>query len=314
MRRINGATRVKNPVGRVGAIGALVALLLAFTAAPVLGHHVVSIGCDEDDIQVVANVFDNHRIVVTIDGTEVLDEAVPGGNANHTYTFTYDGGPATVEVALYSGDSLEDFESEDVNCFTPPPNAPELSFSDCEEIGGGGSITVEGLEEGVFVQVNGPTVLTITADGTYPLAPGNYGFRAVFDGKPIDSGTFDIEDCPEGGQFSAQAAPCPAGTIGTPRIRFFGLLALLHVRVDGIEVFPDGNGDVAVTPAVLHQWEIRAPNDVTVLASGELNVEACPEGGEEGGSGTPAASIPDTAVSTHSQSSAVPTMAFCPWC
>ena len=87
-----GASRVTNPSGRVGAIGALVALLLALTAAPVLGHDVVSTGCDEDTSG-RGQRHRQHRIVVTIDGIEVLDEAVPGGNANHTYTFAYDGGP-----------------------------------------------------------------------------------------------------------------------------------------------------------------------------------------------------------------------------
>jgi hypothetical protein len=196
-------------------------------------------------------------------------------------------------------------------CVPPPPEAPDLSFSDCEEIGGdGGSITVSGLDEEVFLQINGPTVLTITADGTYPLAPGHYGFRAVFDGQAIDSGTFDIGDCPEG-QFNALAAPCPetAATIGTPRIHFVGLLLLLHAWVDGAEAAPNGDGDVTVTPG-LHTWEVRAANNVTVLASGSVNVPTCTEGGEEGGTGTPAASLPNSAVSSSTAGAPIASVGF----
>jgi hypothetical protein len=308
----NVGTRNKNPLGRVGAIGALVALLLAYTAAPVFGHHVVSIGCNEEgQIEVVANVFDGHKIIVTIDGNEVMNEAVPGPNANHTYDFDYDGGPAVVVVTLKNGDAVEASASQEVNCHEPEPNNPELSFSDCEEIGGdGGSITVSGLDENVFLQINGPTVLTITADGTYPLVPGHYGFRAVFDGQAIDSGTFDIGDCPEG-QFNALAAPCPeiAGTISTPRIHFVGLLVLLHAWVDGAEAAPNGDGDVTVTPG-LHTWEVRAGNNVTVLASGDVLVPTCTEGGTGGSTGTPAASLPNSAVSSTTAGAPIATIGF----
>jgi len=95
------------------------------------------------------------------------------------------------------------------------------------------------------------------------------------------------------GEFSVEVAPCPlreGGTVnllgyippvvfgavipeGQSGIRFIGILLLLHVRIDGLEVTPDSEGDVIVTPG-LHEWSISNAADTEVLASGEL---FCPE-------------------------------------
>jgi hypothetical protein len=116
-------------VRRLSIALASASLLVMGLAGSALGHHVISIGCDGDDIEVVANVFGGHKIVVTIDGVEVLNQAVPGGNANHTWTFMYDGGPATVTVTLYTPtDQQEDFESKEVNCFEVEESIPEESI------------------------------------------------------------------------------------------------------------------------------------------------------------------------------------------
>jgi hypothetical protein len=104
-------------------------LLVLGLAGTALGHHIVSIGCDEDDIKVVANIGDNHRLVVTIDNVEVMDEVIAGSVIDRTFTFAYGGGPATVEVTIFfPGGGEEDSESKEVNCFEVEESIPEESI------------------------------------------------------------------------------------------------------------------------------------------------------------------------------------------
>lgn len=180
-------------MGKRISVGMLLAsLLLTFAVSPVLGHHVISIGCDEetDQIKVVANVFDNHKIVVEINGIERLNQAVAGGNADHTFLFPYIGGSAHVEVTLYtSGGTQEDFEEADVDCHkqvtaqvAPCPDATS-NTSGIRFIGllliFGARVQVDGVE--VFPNASGDVTVTpglrhweiFASDGVTSLAEGD---------------------------------------------------------------------------------------------------------------------------------------------
>ena len=144
--------------------------------------------------------------------------------------------------------------------------------------------------------------------------------RYASDHNAKASAAANSELCEQPLEVSALVAPCE-GLDDTTRIRFLGLIVGLHVLLDGGPVTPDGNGDVLVTPG-LHTWSVEDDNGRTV-ASGQLTVVACPtssspggspagspEGGTAGGSGTPAASLADTATSTGSLGSPLATVGF----
>jgi hypothetical protein len=113
----------------------------------------------------------------------------------------------------------------------------------------------------------------------------------------------DVSECPgaDSPEISLNSAPCE-GVNDTPRIRILGLILGLHLLLDGNEVVPDADGFVDVTPGP-HNWSVVDANDEEV-ASGQLTVEACPtsstptpEGSQLGGTGTPAPSLPNSALS-----------------
>ena len=141
--------------------------------------------------------------------------------------------------------------------------------------------------------------------------PGSWDGDVFYpnDENPVEDCDRDSVIVVEGGRISAQAAPCSGPQSTIAGIRFIGLLALLHVRIDDVPVVPDVDGDVAVTPG-LHSWEVRASNDVTVLASGDVTVPTCQEGGTGGSTGTPAASLPNSAVSSTSAGTPLAALAF----
>lgn len=135
------------------------------------------------------------ELVQTGDNPIQVDEAaLEGEGFTGEFPFPFEdaqGGSLAIRFAENEQDKGDISE-----CPVPPPDVPDLDFSDCTEPGESGSITIEGLDEGVTVRVNGPTVGTFDEDGTYPLLPGHYGYRVVFDGEPLDQGTFDIGECP----------------------------------------------------------------------------------------------------------------------
>lgn len=265
------------------------AVLAVALAVPVLGHHVVSIGCDEDLIEVVANVFGGHTIIVTIDGEEVMNEAVPGGDANHTYTFSYDGGEVTVEVTILDGDEKEDFDSEDVNCHEPE-GEPGISIEKSHD-----------PAEGSFEE--GDTV-------TYRYLVENTG-EVDLDFLGIQDFIFD-SDAPacgfvEGEGWIDIVPDYENGSADDDAILEPGEIWAFKCSTDKLPVGETTN----VACAAANVWE-----DSVKLQEQDPDVSACDtdtvtviEGNVGGGTGTPAASLPNSAVSGPT-SGPIATLAF----
>jgi hypothetical protein len=123
-------------------------------------------------------------------------------------------------------------------------------------------------------------------------------------------------ECPtaDSPEISVLSAPCE-GVNDTPRIRILGLILGLHLLLDGNEVVPDADGFVDVQPGA-HSWSVVDENEEEV-ASGQLTVEACPtsstptpEGSELGGTGTPAPSLQNTALSALGFGGPLATLVF----
>jgi hypothetical protein len=84
------------------------------------------------------------------------------------------------------------------------------------------------------------------------------------------------------GDITAFAAPCPFDELSDTqaevtfpsRLRFVGLLLLMHVFIDGQEVVPDENGEVTVTPGLRHV-QVLAPDGETVLLEGDVFCPTC---------------------------------------
>jgi hypothetical protein len=157
-------------------------LVLGLTATA-LGHHVVSIGCEGEDIEVVANVFGGHRIIVEIDGIVWLDEEVPGENMDHTWTFPYPNAPATVEVFLYEpDDDLEDYESKEVSCFEAEESEPEESEPE-GSVGGGTGTPVASIPDTAAAPTTGTAIGTLAFGVLLLLSLGSLAYANVRAGR-----------------------------------------------------------------------------------------------------------------------------------
>jgi hypothetical protein len=114
-------------------------------------------------------------------------------------------------------------------------------------------------------------------------------------------------------ELSAFSVPCQ-GLDDTPRIRILGLLVGMHFLLDGNEVVPDANGDVSVQPGT-HNWSVLDGEEE--IAAGQVIVAACPtsstptpEGSQLGGTGTPAPSLQNTALSALGFGGPLATLVF----
>jgi hypothetical protein len=127
----------------------------------------------------------------------------------------------------------------------------------------------------------------------------------------------DPSECPPPnppGTPSVLAVQCTSPT-DAPRLRVLGLLAGLHLFIDGTEVQLDVNSEVVVS-AGTHAWSVK-DGEGTVLFSGEITLSPCPtsstptpEGSELGGTGTPAPSLQNTALSALGFGGPLATLVF----
>jgi hypothetical protein len=188
---------------------------------------------------VVATNWDGQEITIsglsangqTFDWSSTLPVSavlVKAGNDNNNL-YTYNP-PVTSDTDLTRGDGQQGI-SHLLFCGnppTPPPSsappssAPPSSFSPppgglfsvpAFSIVCGGSITVTNFE---FANVDDvlitPGGLVITADGTFPLAPGDYIAVGRVAGEVVtDEVPFTIEECPS--EAPASQAPSPSGEV-----------------------------------------------------------------------------------------------------
>jgi hypothetical protein len=277
-------------VRRLAALFSLALLALAFTAAPVLGHHVIGIDCDEEGVIVSANIGDGHKLVVTIDGTEVMNEAVDGAVIDQSFSFAWSTWPADVEVTiLFPNGEKEDFEDGTVNCGTPEIDLDKFVWD----------------EGGLVTQVTAGDPVTYTYEVTND---GNVNLDiALLEDLIVSSPEADPGDvaCDD---FARQADnPGNDDVIFEP-----GETWVLTCTVEGLPVGETDN-EACVYANEIHELVadlVVDPRDSDVYSCAEYSISAV-EGGTGGGQGTPPqGSIPDTAVSLSSPGAPLATFAF----
>ena len=213
-------------------VAAIVGLLLLLSALPVLAApHAGNPGGNCDGWQNAIETSDGSIELAA--GTSVCIHA--GGTNTGTMTVEA-GGETLAELILRSGILNNGGQVPNVSNYVvysvpeEPPDAPTVTATGCEEVGGQGAITIDGIAEGVTVNING--VGSFTEDQSVPVDPGLYGWRAIFDGEAIGSGTVTVGDCP---------TPPPVITLALEGVCVFAL---------------DGTGDLV--------WEVTASEATSI--------------------------------------------------
>jgi len=267
--------------------------LVAALASTALAHHVSSIGCDGNDIEVVANIGGGHTIVVTIDGNEVLNDAIDGAVTDHTWTFAYEGGPAAVDVKIYDlEDDLESSMSDEVNCYEPQ-GEPSIDLDKFVWDEGG---LVDQVTEG------DPVTYTyeVTNDGEVNLDIVLLE-DLIVSSPDTDPGDVACDD------FERQLDdPGNDDAIFEP-----GETWVLTCTVDGLPVGVTEN-EACVYANVADEIKpdtVQDPHESDVSSCAEYEITVI-EGGTQGGTGTPAASLPNSALSSQSPGTPIATLGF----
>jgi hypothetical protein len=145
-----------------------------------------------------SNYPDGSTVSFGIDGeSPVVQNA--NGSSDLSAGDPFTGHTATVDFLSSDQQSQFDFHFDlsvdPCQQETPPPNPPTVNVSDCDTIGGQGSINVSGLSDGYAVVVE-PGDLLITSDGSTPLDPGQYQFEVRLNGADQFGDTLTVGDCP----------------------------------------------------------------------------------------------------------------------
>jgi hypothetical protein len=267
-----------------------------------LGHHPVSISCDEEEegVSVVANVGDGHKLKVVINGSEEMNEAVDGAVMDRTFFFAWTDWPATVTVATLFANGEPEGEpmtNEDLDC--APEGEPSVDLDKFVWDEGG---LVTHVEEGSAVTYtyevtnDGETNLDIaliedlivSSPGADPGDTACDDFDRQLDNPGNDDDVFEpgetwVFTC------TVDDPTLPVGQTDNEACVYANVAAPLLDAAPVMQVDP-------------HESDVYSCAEYSITVT---------EGDTGGGEGTPAGgSIPDTATSLSSQSNPLATLIF----